>query len=84
VRYCGRPVRLSPLQHALLCHLATSPRRVFAVDELLRDVWGYETPVATTRTVAANACRLRRSLQRVGGGHLVDTVRGRGYRLLAA
>ncbi len=84
VRYRGRPVRLSPLQHALLCHLATSPRRVFAVDELLRDVWGYETPVATTRTVAAHACRLRRSLQRVGGGHLVHTVRGRGYRLLAA
>jgi len=39
VAYRGQPVRLTPLQHALLCHLATSPR-VFAVDELLRDVWG--------------------------------------------
>ncbi len=83
VRYRGQPVRLSPLQHALR-HLAMSPRRVFAVDELLRDVWGYQTPVTTTRTVAAHACRLRRSLQRVGGGHLVHTVRGRGYCLLAA
>src|SRR4051794_16821774 len=45
-----------------------------------RDVWGYQS-LGQTRTVDAHACRLRKKL---GGERWVVSVRGVGYRLVAA
>ena len=79
VRLRGEPVALSNKEFALLHALACQPTRVFPKGELLRDVWGYLS-AGTSRTVDAHACRLRRKL----GGRYVLSVRGVGYRLVAA
>jgi DNA-binding response OmpR family regulator len=79
VRLREREVALSAKEFALLHALAVEPTRVVPKPELLRDVWGYQSPGAT-RTIDAHACRLRRKL---GRGYVLN-VRGVGYRLLEA
>jgi len=84
-RYRGRPVALSRLEFALLARLCETPTRVWAKDQLLHAVWGFEAPAeARTRTVDAHACRLRRKLQAAGADHLVVNRRGVGYALTSA
>ncbi len=76
----GEPVRLSGKEFGLARMLASAPTRTFTRDELLREVWGYRTPVAT-RTLDTHAHRLRRKLS--GGRRaFVINVWGVGYRLI--
>jgi DNA-binding response OmpR family regulator len=82
VRLGDQPLRLSAKEFALLHALATEPTRVVPKAELLRDVWGYQTP-GSTRTLDAHACRVRRKLA-ASPRPLVITVRGVGYRLTDA
>ena len=60
--------------------LATDPTRTFTREELLREVWGFTTPVPT-RTLDSHAHRLRRKLN-TGAVSYVINVWGVGYRLL--
>ncbi len=62
--------------------LATEPTRVFTKDELLREIWGYQSQ-ARTRTLDSHASRLRRKLD-PGGGRFVINCWGVGYRLVEA
>ena len=73
-------VELTPIEHALLAHLAGDPERVFTKTELLRDVWGFRS-IGRTRTVDCYACRLRRKLADAGDDRFVETARGVGYVL---
>jgi DNA-binding response OmpR family regulator len=75
----GEPVRLSGKEFGLARMLASAPTRTFTRDELLREVWGYRTPVAT-RTLDTHAHRLRRKLS-TGRRAFVINVWGVGYRL---
>ena len=79
VRLAGRPVALSAKEFALLLALAGDPVRVYAKNDLLRDVWGYLS-IGTTRTLDAHACRLRKKLAGTGRPFVIN-VRGVGYRL---
>ena len=62
VTVAGRLLPLPAKEYALLARLATAPTHVFGKQELLRDVWGYRSVAARTRTVDSHACRLRRRL----------------------
>jgi DNA-binding response OmpR family regulator len=85
----GRAVKLRRLEYELLLVLAREPTRVFAKQELMREVWGHRVPVST-RTLDSHASRLRRALDasqlapRDGNGpeRWVLNVRGVGYRLI--
>ena len=79
----GRCVDLSAKEYELLAKLASDPHRVFAKEELLRDVWGFRSS-ARTRTLDTHASRLRRKLLLAGStsGPYVVNVWGVGYRLL--
>jgi len=78
----GTSVVLSGKEFELLAKLAEDPQRVFPKQELLRDVWGFRSPSARTRTLDSHASRLRRKLGAGGGGPYVLNVWGVGYRLL--
>lgn len=78
----GRQLALTRLEFGLLHRLACEPGAVVAKLTLLREVWGYQLP-AQTRSVDANACRLRRKLEAAGMHGAIDNVRGVGYRLVA-
>ena len=82
VRARGTPVVLSQKEYGLLARLAVDPSRVFTKDELLRDVWGYQTQ-ARTRTLDSHASRLRRKLRAVDPETpFVENEWGVGYRLI--
>jgi DNA-binding response OmpR family regulator len=57
-----REVRLARMEFTLLRVLASDPTRVFAKEELLRDVWGLRGPASKARTLDSHASRLRRKL----------------------
>lgn len=76
----SREVVLATKEYALLAKLASDPERVFTREQLLRDVWGYRTYVAT-RTLESHASRVRRKLADAGLDGWVVNVWGVGYKL---
>ena len=70
------------MEFELLRELATDPTRVFAKDELMKAVWGYDAPTRT-RTLDSHACRLRTQAQREGADGYIANRWGHGYTLLA-
>ncbi len=80
-----RSVDLSRRDVEILAFLASAGERVVSREELLRQVWGYQRVDAVeTRAVDMHLVKLRRRLESVGEGELIETVRGAGYRLKLA
>lgn len=79
VSRAGETIDLTRREFELLAYMAAHPGRVFRRSELLDEVWG-EDYVGTERTVDQHVAQVRARL----GGDVIDTVRGRGYRLGSA
>ncbi|MCC7681204.1 winged helix-turn-helix domain-containing protein [Janthinobacterium sp. FW305-128] len=77
------PVSLGRVEFKLLHFLMDHPGRVHSRAHLLDQVWGHAAYL-DERTVDAHVGRLRHALQPGGCGHRIETVRGSGYRYLAA
>lgn len=75
----GRALELTATEFKLLTVLAQRRGRVQSRDQLLRDVWEYDSLI-DTRTVDTHVRRLREKLG-VASKYL-DTVRGVGYRFV--
>lgn len=71
----AREIDLTATEFALLARLMSRPGRVFQRDELLQQVWGYDS-VAGTRTVDVHIAQLRGKL---AADSPIRTVRGVGY-----
>jgi len=75
----GKTIELTATEFRLLTVLSQRAGRVQSRDQLLRDVWEYDSLI-DTRTVDTHMRRLREKL-----GHAskhLDTVRGVGYRFM--
>ena len=79
----GEPVHLGPTEYRLLHFFASHPERVYTRAQLLDRVWGRNVFVEE-RTVDVHIRRLRKALSPHGFDHLLQTVRGTGYRFSAA
>ena len=73
-------LRLGPTEFRLLHFLMTHPERVHSRSQLLDRVWGDHVFIEE-RTVDVHVKRLRDALSSVQSAHLVETVRGAGYRI---
>jgi len=80
VRRDGRPVALTNIEFKLLETLMLKPGRIFAKEELLHMVWGL-TFDPGTGVLNVHLGNLRGKLEAEGGTRVIQTVRGRGYRL---
>jgi DNA-binding response OmpR family regulator len=80
VRVGGREVVLTPKEFDLLAHLIERPGVVVSRGALLADVWGFLLP-GETRTVEVHVGQVRKKL---GDPSLIRTVRGVGYKAVAA
>jgi DNA-binding response OmpR family regulator len=78
VTWAGRPVPLSPREFAVLLALSRRAGSVMSKDELLRAAWGDEQ-AASRNAVEVYVGYLRRKLDAVGAGGVLQTVRGHGY-----
>jgi two-component system phosphate regulon response regulator PhoB len=71
---------LGPTEFRLLQVFMSRPDRAYTRAQLLDLVWGYNLHVGE-RTVDMHVSNLRKALDGHGLGHMVQTVRGVGYRL---
>ena len=79
VRWKGKAIELTATEFKLIALLAERTGRVQSREQLLRDVWQYDTLI-DTRTVDTHMRRLREKLG--GAAKHLDTVRGVGYRFV--
>lgn len=79
----GREAKLGATEFKLLHFLVSHPERVHSRAQLLDRVWGDHVFIEE-RTVDVHIKRLREALARVDCQHLIETVRGAGYRLAKA
>lgn len=75
----GQTVDLGPTEFRLLHFFMTHAERVHSRAQLLDQVWGDHVFVEE-RTVDVHIRRLRSALELSGHDHLIQTVRGTGYR----
>ena len=76
----GRDVKLGATEFKMLHFLMTHPERVHSRAQLLDRVWGDHVFIEE-RTVDVHVKRLREALAPFNCQHLIETVRGAGYRL---
>jgi two-component system phosphate regulon response regulator PhoB len=77
-----RLAKVGPTEFRLLHFLMTHPERVHSRAQLLDRVWGDHVYIEE-RTVDVHIKRLREALQPLQCAHLIETVRGAGYRISA-
>jgi two-component system phosphate regulon response regulator PhoB len=77
------PIAIGPTEYRLLHFFMTHPERVYTRSQLLDHVWGGSVYVEE-RTVDVHIRRLRKTLEVARLDHMVQTVRGAGYRFSAA
>lgn len=75
-------VPLGPTEYRMLEFFMTHPERVYSREQLLDRVWGGNVYVEE-RTIDVHIRRLRKALEAFGCDHLIQTVRGAGYRFSA-
>jgi DNA-binding response OmpR family regulator len=78
VLLAGKPLELTTRELALLLHLALRPDRVVTRSELLSQVWSVRFD-PESNVVEVHISRLRDKLGKQSW--MIETVRGRGYRL---
>jgi DNA-binding response OmpR family regulator len=78
----GRPVALAPQEFKVLKYFTQNPERVISRDQLLSEVWGYNS-YPSTRTVDSHILNLRQKLERDPGSpvHFI-TVHNVGYKFI--
>jgi two-component system phosphate regulon response regulator PhoB len=75
-----KAIALGPTEYRLLLFLMSNPERVHSRSALLDRVWGNEVYIEE-RTVDVHIKRLRAALAPSNCEHLIETVRGSGYRI---
>jgi two-component system response regulator BaeR len=77
----NQPLKLSPVEFALLNHLATHPGRVYSRDQLMSAIYT-DYRIVSDRTVDTPVKNLRRKLADASpGADIIESVYGVGYRL---
>ena len=76
----NKEVSIGPTEFKLLELFMRHPNRAFDRSQLLDRVWGRSVYVEE-RTVDVHVLRLRKVLKHSGRDHIIETVRGLGYRL---
>ncbi|MEM1447656.1 MAG: response regulator transcription factor [Planctomycetota bacterium] len=80
----GTTIQLTPREGDILSYLIQHNDRVVTREDLLLDVWEYQSANVETRTVDIHIVGLRRKVEpEPSKPQLIQTVRGKGYRWYA-
>jgi DNA-binding response OmpR family regulator len=81
-RRAGKPITLTAHEFKLLKYFVQNAERVLSREELLNEVWGYNS-YPTTRTVDNQILKLRQKLEKdMADPQYLQTVYGAGYRFV--
>lgn len=76
----GKKIELTILENRILLHFLRNPDQVISRDDLMLEVWGYNSDV-NTRTLDMHIVRLRKKIEiNPDSPQLLQTVRGVGYK----
>jgi two-component system, OmpR family, alkaline phosphatase synthesis response regulator PhoP len=79
VRKAGHPLALAAKELQLLRYLVNRRDRVVPREEILQEVWEYDSEVSS-RTIDVHVAWLRQKLDNPQNPKFIQTVRGKGYR----
>ena len=79
VRKAGQPIALAAKELQLLRYLVNHRDRVVPREEILQQVWEYDSEVSS-RTIDVHIAWLRQKLDNPQNPKFIQTVRGKGYR----
>jgi len=79
VRKAGQPLALAAKELQLLRYLVNHRDRVVPREEILQQVWEYDSEVSS-RTIDVHIAWLRQKLDNPQNPKFIQTVRGKGYR----
>lgn len=82
VSVAGNPIDLSPTEYRILEYLMHHPRAVVSKEQLLEHLYDF-TWEHHSNVIEAHVSNLRRKLRNASELAVVETYRGRGYRLAA-
>src|SRR5580698_9823269 len=82
VRRAGKLIDLSPMEYRILEYLMHRPRVVVSKQELLEHLYDYNWE-HHSNVIEAHVSNLRRKLDAASNQPSIETLRGRGYRLIA-
>ena len=78
----GRSLKLSPREYELLRCFIERQGEIISREELLNQIWGYDS-IPDTRTVDAHIAKLRRKIEdKPEEPKLIVTIHGTGYKFL--
>jgi DNA-binding response OmpR family regulator len=80
VNVSGQLIHLHPMEFNLLEFLLRHMDQTFSADALLERVWDNKG-AASIGSVRTHIKTLRQKLQGIGNEHIIETVRGRGYKV---
>lgn len=83
VRRAGIEIELLPREYQLLEHLVRNAGSIMTRTMIFEQVWGYHLD-ERTNVIDVHIAKLRRKLEACGGPAMIETVRGAGYRFVAA
>jgi DNA-binding response OmpR family regulator len=83
VRRAGQEIDLLPREYQLLGHLVRNVGSVVTRAMIFEQVWGYHHD-ERTNVIDVHIAKLRRKLEAGGRSPMIETVRGAGYRFIAA
>ncbi len=76
----GEPIELTKKEYELLVFMAKNQGTIYSREQLLSDVWGYDSYFGDTSSVDVTVSRLRAKLERdAGKPEYLFTKRGMGY-----
>lgn len=78
----GAEIELSPTEYRILEYLGHRPRSVVSKQSLLEHLYDFNWE-HHSNVIEAHVSNLRRKLDRSSRGQWIETLRGRGYRLVA-
>ena len=76
----GHLIELTVREYDLLALFMRHPRQVLTRDQILQQVWGYDSEI-DTNALEVHIGHLRQKLEAHGGARLIETIRGIGYAL---
>lgn len=76
----GQTIPLTPIEFRILRYLASYPDRPFTREEIIENVWGYDSDLGSERTIDVHIRHLRKKLEDdPANPRWIQTIRGVGY-----
>lgn len=81
VTYDGQLLKTGRKEYLILELLLRHPQQVFNRHDIIDRLWSLDEDIPTEATVKSHIRSIRRKLEQVGAGDLIETLYGQGYRL---